>query len=195
MQRMDKEGKLVSPEEREWSSSSSPENKPKSVDMEPDFKHSVVKQGMRPGDSYVRVGPLRNRLFRKVGPGRFVATRESDRPATVAERGYRAIKRVLIGRPLETAEEIHQRLSKVKALAIFGSDAISSSAYATEAALVILMVAGNGALGISFYTAVAIAIMLSIVAFSYRQTVYAYPQGGGSYNVGQEAEEDAPPGL
>ncbi len=183
---MDKEGKSVSPEEREWSSSSSPENKPKSVDMEPDFKQSVVKQGMRPGDSYVRVGPLRTRLFRKVGPGRFVATQESNLPATIVERGYRAIKRVLIGRPLETAEEIHQRLSKVKALAIFGSDAISSSAYATEAALVVLMAAGNGALNISFYTAIATAMALSMVAFSYRQTVYAYPHGGGSYNVSRE---------
>ena len=69
---------------------------------------------------------------------------------------------------------------------MFGSDAISSSAYATEAALVILVAAGNGALGISFYTALAIALLLFMVAFSYRQTVYAYPHGGGSYNVSRE---------
>jgi amino acid transporter len=87
---------------------------------------------------------------------------------------------------METAEEIHQRLNKFKALAVFGSDAISSSAYATEAALVILMAAGNGALSVSFYAAVAIALLLSMVAFSYRQTVYAYPHGGGSYNVSRE---------
>ena len=111
---------------------------------------------------------------------------ESNRPAHGLEQSYRAIKRVLIGRPLETAEEIHQRLNKVRALAVFGSDAISSSAYATEAALLILMAAGNGALGISLYTALAIALMLSMVAFSYRQTVYAYPHGGGSYNVSRE---------
>jgi len=101
---------------------------------------------------------------------------ETDRPHTIFERGYRTVKRVLIGRPLETSEEIHQRLTKIKALAVFGSDAISSSAYATEAALLILVAAGNGALGISFYTALAIAVMLSVVAFSYRQTVYAYPR-------------------
>lgn len=71
-------------------------------------------------------------------------------------------------------------------MTFFGSDAISSSAYATEASLVILVAAGNGALNISFYTALAIATVLSIVAFSYRQTVHAYPQGGGSYNVSRE---------
>ena len=77
-------------------------------------------------------------------------------------------------------------MTKVKALAVFGSDAISSCAYATEASLVVLMVAGNGALHISFFTALAVALLLSMVAFSYRQTVYAYPHGGGSYNVSRQ---------
>jgi amino acid transporter len=77
-------------------------------------------------------------------------------------------------------------MTKIKALAVFGSDAISSSAYATQASLVILMAAGSAAMGVSMYTALAIAIMLSIVSFSYRQTVQAYPQGGGSYNVSSE---------
>lgn len=147
---------------------------------------SEIQQGKRPGDLYVRHDRPYQHLFRRVGPGHFVALPASDRPAHPLEKGYRAVKRVLIGRPLETAEEVHQRLNKIKALAVFGSDAISSSAYATEAALVILMAAGNGALGISFYTALAIALLLSMVAFSYRQTVYAYPHGGGSYNVSRE---------
>ncbi len=165
---------------------SSEENKPRTSDIAADLTMTEVKQGGRPGDVYVRMGHLRNRLFRKVGPGRFVATPESDRPQSVVEKSYRAVKRVLIGRPLETSEEVHQRLTKIKALAVFGSDAISSSAYATEASLIVLMAAGNGALGISFYTALAIAVVLSIVAFSYRQTVHAYPQGGGSYNVSRQ---------
>ncbi len=147
---------------------------------------SEIQQGKRPGDLYVRHDRPYHGLFKRVGPGHFVALPGSDRPAHPIEKGYRAVKRVLIGRPLETAEEVHQRLNKIKALAVFGSDAISSSAYATEAALVILMAAGNGALGISFYTALAIALLLSMVAFSYRQTVYAYPHGGGSYNVSRE---------
>ncbi len=154
--------------------------------VNPDLITSKIKHGAHAGDVYVRHNRPYNRMFRRVGPGHFVAMPESDRPETRLEKGYRTLKRILIGHPIETAQEIHQRLSKVKALAVFGSDAISSSAYATEAALVILMAAGNGALGISFYTALAIALMLSAVAFSYRQTVYAYPQGGGSYNVSRE---------
>ena len=145
-----------------------------------------VRCGARLGDIYVKMAKPHDRIFRRVGPGHFVATPESDQPTNVLERSYRAIKRVLVGHPLESAEEIHKRLNKVKALAVFGSDAISSSAYATEASLVILMVAGNSALDVSFYTALAVAIMLAIIAFSYRQTVFAYPQGGGSYNVSRE---------
>ncbi len=154
--------------------------------INPDLTVSEVKHGVRPGDVYVRMSQSYSRFFRKVGPGHFVATPESDKATSIIERSYRAVKKVLVGKPLDTAEEIHQRLNKVKALAVFGSDAISSSAYATEASLVILMAAGNMSLGVSFFTALAIAVMLSIIAFSYRQTVYAYPQGGGSYNVSRE---------
>lgn len=151
-----------------------------------DLTVSAVKHGKLPGDVYVRREQPYQHLFRSVGPGHFVAMPESNRPANLFEKVYRAFKRVLVGRPLETAEEIHQRLNKAKALAVFGSDAISSSAYATEAALIILMAAGNGALNIAFYAALAIAVLLSVIAFSYRQTVYAYPHGGGSYNVSRE---------
>ncbi len=154
--------------------------------INPDLQVSEVKRGMRPGDVYVRMSQPHKRLFRRVGPGHFVATPESDKPTTLWERGYRAVKKILVGRPLETAEEIHQRLTKAQALAVFGSDAISSSAYATEASLAILMVAGNAALGITFYLSLAIAVMLFIIAFSYRQTIQAYPQGGGSYRVARE---------
>ena len=101
-------------------------------------------------------------------------------------RVYRILKRIVIGRPLETAQESLERLSKLKGLAIFGSDAISSSAYATEAALVILMAAGNLALHTSLYISIAIIVMLVIVSFSYRQIIYAYPGGGGSYIVSRE---------
>jgi hypothetical protein len=124
-------------------SADSPASKPTA-----ESKSDEVKRGDRPGDVYLRKGQPLSRLFRRVGPGRFIATQESDRPGSVIEKGYRAVKRVLIGRPLETAEEINQRLTKLKALAVFGSDAISSSAYATEASLVILMAAGSGALNI-----------------------------------------------
>lgn len=151
-----------------------------------DLTERQVQRGSHAGDVYVRYERPYHHLFRRVGPGHFVATPETDLPISPVEKGYRAVKRILIGRPLETAQEVHQRLTKVKALAVFGSDAISSSAYATEAGLVILMAAGNAALGISLYTSIAIALLLSMVAFSYRQTVHAYPHGGGSYNVSRE---------
>ncbi len=147
---------------------------------------SEIERTTRPGDVYIRHERPYRHLFRRVGPGHFVATPETDRPAHSLEKGYRLLKRILIGRPLQSAEEVHQRLDKLRALAVFGSDAISSNAYATEAAMVILITAGNSALGVSFYIAVAIALVLSMVAFSYRQTVYAYPHGGGSYTVSRE---------
>jgi amino acid transporter len=163
-------------------------NKPKSYikKIRPDLIVSEVRRGVRFGDTYIRTQQSHQHYFRKVGPGHFVAEEESHRPAGLFAKFYRTLKKIMLGRPLETAEEIHQRLNKFKALAVFGSDAISSSAYATEAALVILMAAGNGALHISFYAAIAIVILLAIVAFSYRQTIYAYPNGGGSYIVSRE---------
>jgi amino acid transporter len=124
-------------------------------------------------------------LFHKT-EGHIVATPEASVGENAIQRGLQRLKATFIGTPLFSKDEIHERLTKVKALAVFGSDAISSCAYATEASLVVLMVAGNGALHISFYTALAVAVLLSIIAFSYRQTVYAYPHGGGSYNVSRQ---------
>ena len=152
--------------------------------INPDLISIETHRGTRPGESYARV--KRSSQFTKAGPGYFVAKPEKEVPKGRAERAYRGLKRIFIGRPLFTAEEGSQRLNKIRALAVFGSDAISSSAYATEASLTILIVAGSAALGVSMYTAMAVAILLSIVAFSYRQTVHAYPQGGGSYNVSRE---------
>jgi len=96
------------------------------------------------------------------------------------------IRRTLIGEPLATHEASHQRLSKLKALAVFSSDALSSSAYATEAILLVLIGAGTGALAISWPIALAITALLLIVSFSYFQTIHAYPNGGGAYIVSKE---------
>jgi amino acid transporter len=90
---------------------------------------------------------------------------------------------VLIGRRLSIHEEITERLPKKKALAIFSSDPISSSAYATEEILRVLVLAGAGALMLSLPIAGAIALMLAVVSTSYRQIGYAYPSGGGAYAV------------
>lgn len=96
------------------------------------------------------------------------------------------LKRKLIGTPLRTAEAPHERLSKVAALAIFSSDALSSVAYATEEILLVLILAGSAALSKSLPIALAIALLLLIVATSYRQTIHAYPSGGGAYIVAKE---------
>ena len=98
-------------------------------------------------------------------------------------------KRVLIGRPLANSEQDHQRLPKTIALATFSSDAISSTAYATEEILFVIAAGSSSlALGLSKLVPIAIvvAVLLAIVSFSYRQTIFAYPSGGGSYIVSRE---------
>ena len=99
------------------------------------------------------------------------------------------VKRVLVGRPLATTEMEHQRIPKTIALAVFSSDAISSTAYATEEILFVVAVGGSSlALGLSklIPIGIAVAILLVIVVTSYRQTIFAYPSGGGSYVVSRE---------
>jgi amino acid transporter len=93
------------------------------------------------------------------------------------------VRRLLFGSPLPTVEEVHQRLTKVKALAVFSSDALSSVAYATEEILLVLVVAGSAALGLSLPIALVIAALLAVVATSYYQTIHGYPSGGGAYIV------------
>jgi amino acid transporter len=102
---------------------------------------------------------------------------------------YSTLKRVFIGTPIASAEEHHHRLPKRVALPVFASDAISSTAYATdEVVLVFLVQAGVGALAFDRVVPIAIvvAILLVIVVVSYRQTIYAYPSGGGAYIVSRE---------
>jgi amino acid transporter len=96
------------------------------------------------------------------------------------------IKRILLGRPISTAQEHLTRLSKLVALPVFASDAISSTAYATEEILIVLAAAGVGMLHFSLPITFAVAGLLAIVALSYQQTIRAYPSGGGSYIVSTE---------
>jgi amino acid transporter len=94
-----------------------------------------------------------------------------------------ALKKVFVGRPLPTAQARHERLSKRTALAVFASDALSSVAYATEEILLILVTAGAVALAYTIPIGIAISVLIAVVASSYRQTILAYPQGGGAYIV------------
>ncbi len=99
------------------------------------------------------------------------------------------LKRVLVGRPLASSEQDHQRISKLIALPVFSSDAISSTAYATEEILFVVAL-GSSSLFLGLDTLVPIAFtvaaLLAIVVTSYRQTIFAYPSGGGSYVVSRE---------
>jgi amino acid transporter len=96
------------------------------------------------------------------------------------------LKRVFLGSPLPTAQSRHERLAKSTALAVFASDALSSVAYATEEILLVLVLAGTVALSYSLPISIAIAILIAIVVSSYRQTIRAYPQGGGAYIVSKD---------
>ncbi|HVW34526.1 MAG TPA: amino acid permease, partial [Acidimicrobiia bacterium] len=106
---------------------------------------------------------------------------------------YTVLKRLLLGRPLRSAEQEHQRLIKVIALAIFSSDAISSTAYATEEILHVLVpLAGMAALEDLIPISFVVVALLAAVCFSYRQTIFAYPSGGGSYIVSRENLGETP---
>ncbi len=96
------------------------------------------------------------------------------------------LKRLLVGRPIPTFKAHHERLGVLAGLAILSSDALSSVAYATEEILRVLVVGGAESLRYSPVIAVLIAILLAIVARSYRQTIFAYPRGGGAYTVAKE---------
>lgn len=100
--------------------------------------------------------------------------------------GLGNIKRKLIGKPFPTSMEIHERLDKVRALAIFASDPISSNAYATEAIMSVLILLGYGAISLTFPIALGITLLVLIVVFSYIQTILHYPNGGGSYIVAKD---------
>jgi len=98
----------------------------------------------------------------------------------------RTLRSWLIGRPLSTADAAHQTIGKVVGLAVFASDALSSTAYATQEILVILAVGGAMAFGYVFPISMAIVILLAIVTISYEQTIHAYPDGGGAYIVARD---------
>lgn len=97
-----------------------------------------------------------------------------------------SLKSILIGRPIETEREKHERLPKTLGLAVFASDALSSVAYATEEILLVLVLAGTTMLHYSMPIGIGIAVLIAIVAISYRQTIHAYPSGGGSYIVAKD---------
>ncbi len=158
-------------------------------DDENDPAHLVrteVLQGAKLGDQRVRKTYATHSSLKRVNAGTLEATPETEIPKDSFGRFRYTVKRILIGAPIATAQQEHERLTKVKALAVLSSDAISSVAYATEAILGTIILAGSGSLWVTLPICLAIVLLLGIVALSYRQTIPAYPNGGGSYIVAKD---------
>lgn len=151
-----------------------------------DLRHEEMVKGMHPGDRYIRYGRNIGPFRRKSG-GVLAASLEAEVPRSRFGRYFNRFKRVMIGRPISTEHSIHERLTKAKALAVLSSDALSSVAYATEEILRVLVLVGMGLVSsAAMPVGGAVMLLLLIVAVSYRQTIAAYPRGGGSYIVAKD---------
>jgi hypothetical protein len=150
----------------------------------PDLEWRETVQGSKPGDRFVRVATHKG--FTRVGRGHLVPRKGTGEPTSTLGRALQRHNRVLIGRPLATSEEPHERLNVFTGLAVFASDNISSSAYATEEIMRVLLLAGVGALTLTLPITLVICLVLGIVVLSYRQVIRAYPNGGGSYVVAKD---------
>lgn len=154
--------------------------------VDPHLEVRERARGHRPGDAYVRIVRPFQDTFRRDEDGDLVATERTVLQRTGWTAGLRRLRTWLIGAPISSEREEHERLTKVKALAIFSSDNISSSAYATEEMMRILVLAGIGAISLTMPLTLTIVAVLAIVATSYWQTIRAYPHGASSYLVSSD---------
>jgi amino acid transporter len=143
-------------------------------------------RGVRPGDRYVKVIEPYATDFRRRAPGHLVASERVLEPTGGLGRLADLLRRALIGRRIASEKELGERIGPFKGLAIFASDNISSSAYATEEIMRVVVIAGAGALAATLPLTMAIVVVLLIVVTSYQQTIRAYPNGGGSYVVASD---------
>ena len=161
-------------------------------DVAPDFtsdgdlRQVRTIRGRRPGDRYVRVVEPFAESFRRQAPGHLIASERVLAARGGLGRAVEMLRRVVVGRRIATERELHERIGPVKGLAVFASDNISSSAYATEEIMRVVAAAGIGALALTMPLTIAIVVVLAIVVTSYQQTIRAYPSGGGSYIVASD---------
>lgn len=141
------------------------------------------RRGKRLGDSYVRIVRPFEDEFERSEEGTLIASEKTVLVRTGWTAALRRIRTFLIGRPISSEREEHERLTKLKAMAVFSSDNISSSAYGPEEIMRVLALTGTAALSITVPLAGLIIGMLAIVSLSYRQTIKAYPNGASSYIV------------
>jgi amino acid transporter len=154
--------------------------------IDPRLEVTETRQGRLPGDTYIRRVRPYEELFQRGDEGELIATERTILDRRGWKSGLRQLRTWLIGRPISSEREEHERLTKLKALAIFSSDNISSSAYATEEMMRILVLAGIGAISLTMPLTVLICAVLAIVATSYWQTIRAYPNGASSYLVSSD---------
>jgi amino acid transporter len=140
-------------------------------------------RGRRPGDSYVRIVRPFEDEFGRSDEGTLIASEKTVLGRTGWTGWLRGLRTFLIGRPISSEREEHERLTKLKAMAVFSSDNISSSAYGPEQIMRVLALTGTAALSLTVPLAALIIVMLAIVSLSYRQTIKAYPHGASSYIV------------
>jgi len=138
------------------------------------------------GDRRIRVARPHADYFRYGPSGVLVAKPAAGEATGRGERAIATVRRLLFGRALATAEELEERLPIWKALATFSSDNLSSVAYATEAIMFTLLLAGRGAFWLVMPISGLIITVFVIIVISYRQTIRAYPSGGGSYIVAKD---------
>jgi amino acid transporter len=147
----------------------------------------VTETRGRPGEHYVRVVRSQTQGFENVAPGWLEATPRATQPTTDMGRLRRRLRTLILGPPLSSSRVLQERLNKVRALPVLSSDALSSVAYATEQIVLVLAVAGATAVSTDLLPIMGvIAALIVIVCLSYRQTIKAYPQGGGSYIVAKD---------
>ncbi len=154
--------------------------------MDPHLEIREKRRGKRLGDAYVRIVRPFEDEFERGDEGQLIASERTVLTRTGWTAALRRIRTFLIGRPISSVHEVHERLSKMKALAVFSSDNISSSAYGPEEIMRVLALAGAGALSLTVPLAGLIIAMLAIVTMSYRQTIKAYPMGASSYIVASD---------
>jgi amino acid transporter len=150
----------------------------------PDLEWRETVQGRRPGDRFVRVA--KHKGFARLRSGYLVPRPGTGEPTRGVGLALARAKHALLGSPIPTAREAHERLNKLRALAVFSSDALSSVAYGGEEIMKVLILVSVGALSLMLPISLVIVVLLAIVVLSYRQTIKAYPSGGGSYIVASD---------
>lgn len=130
---------------------------------------------------FERLAPVE--MFKSEAPNELVATESAALPGSRPGRAFATLRRAILGPPLQSAAIVQERMRKIVALPVLGSDLLSSVAYGPEVMLSVLVLAGSAALGLSLPLAGALLVLMVVAGLSYRQTIPAYPQGAGSYVV------------